>query len=70
MTLPLGQDEAGLFRNRLHFCRCVIAIDPKVLVLYRFEVRVCELQSVGSAGSTRSALSEIFVESEISLIDC
>ena len=29
-----------LLRNRLYFCRCVIAIDPKVL--YRFKVRVCE----------------------------
>ena len=33
------QNKAGLLRNRLYFCRCVIAIDPKVL--YRFEVRVC-----------------------------
>ena len=30
---------AGLLRNRLYFCRCVIPITPKC---YSFEVRVCE----------------------------
>ena len=32
--------KAGLLRNRLYYCRFVIAIGPEVL--YRFEVRVCE----------------------------
>ena len=52
ISLKNKQHKAGLLRNRLYFCRCVIAeayhlgdkllviaIDPKVL--YRFEVRVC-----------------------------
>ena len=52
ISLKNKQNKAGLLRNRLYFCRCVIAeayhlgdkllviaIDPKVL--YHFEVRVC-----------------------------
>ena len=40
ISLKSQQNKAGLLRSRLYFCRCAIAIDPKVL--YRFEVRVCE----------------------------
>jgi len=42
-------DKVGLLRNRFTVCRCVVAINAKVI--YRFEVRVLKrffLQRVGS----------------------
>ena len=54
LLLKSYHDKAGLLRNRLFFCWCVIAINPKVL--YHFKVMVLDWQLFAKCGIRRALL--------------